>query len=238
MTGKTRRSFTRLCRIPWAGLCIAATLAALASCAPRSEEWSTAETKKELRVDRAEFHHSVRFQGSSPIPTETELNRLNGFLDRQGRGHGVQAWVGGGTSLVDVRRQAAIMSHLRKQGLPARLLGRAGGAAPQPGTVRVTVVRHIVTLPNCGDWSLESHTNHSNEPSSNFGCATTANLGMMVANPRVLVRPTEVGPGDGQALSKGIENYHDDRVVVSKKIREFSLKSESNKSSTSEGGDK
>ena len=235
MTGKTRRSFSRRCRIPWVGLCVAATLAALASCAPRSEHWSTAETNKHLQIDRAEYHYLVRFRGSEAIPSEGALKGLNAFLSRQGQGYGVKAWISGGDTLLDVRRQAAIMSHLRKHGLYSRLDTGVGSDKPLPGTVRVTLVRHIVTLPNCGDWSKESHTDHSNTPGPNFGCATAANLGMMAADPGSLVRGDDIGPGDGEALVKGIQNYREDKVKVSKKVNEFSLESKSNKTKTDKG---
>jgi len=235
MTGKNRRTFTRRCRVPWMGLCIAGTLAALASCAPRSEDWTTAETNKQLQVDRAEFHHLVQFRGSDAIPSEGALSGLNAFLERQGQGHGVRAWIAGGDTLLDVRRQAAVMSHLRQRGLQSQLDSGTGAEKPRPGTVRVTLVRHIVTLPNCGDWSKNATTDHSNQPSSNFGCATAANLGMMVADPGVLVRAPNIGPGDGQALSKSVDDYRKDKVKVSTKVKEFALDSEKNQTQTGKG---
>lgn len=234
MIGKTRRSFSRRYRIPWVGLCITGTLLALASCAPRSEHWSSAETTKRLQVDRAEFKHLVRFQGSAAVPGREELKRLNGFLARQTRDYGVRAWIGGGDTLLDVRRQAAIMSLLRKHGLNPKLDSGPAARRSQPGTVQVTLVRYVVTLPNCGDWSKDPALDRSNQPSSNFGCATAANLGMMVADPGVLVRGRDLDPGDGQVLAKGVENYRKGKVKISKKTNEF-FKSDGNKTQTGGG---
>jgi type IV pilus biogenesis protein CpaD/CtpE len=52
--------------------------------------------------------------------------------------------------------------------------------------------RHLVTLPRCPNWGSESQ-NWSNRPSSNFGCANTTNLGLMIANPADLVGGRPVG---------------------------------------------
>lgn len=235
MTGKHRRSFTRRRRVPWMGLCIAGTLAALASCAPQSENMTTVASDKQLRVDRVEFHHLVRFRGNDAVLSDSEVQGLNAFLARQATGQGVWARVSGGDTLLDVRRQAAIMSHLRKRGLAAGVDSGPPSVKLGPDAVQVTLVRHIVTLPNCGDWSQHASYNHDNAHSPDFGCATTANLGMMVADPSVLVRAPDIGPGDGQALAKGVENYREDKVKISKKVKEFMIKSDTNKTKSDKG---
>lgn len=207
MIAKNRRTYTRRCRVPWLGVVVMGTLIGLASCAPRSENWSTAETRKDLRVDRAELHHVVRFRGNGAQPDDAELKSLDRFLGRQARDRNTRVWVAGGDSLLDVRRQAAILTHLRKYGIGARMDSGQASGRPQAGTVRVTVVRHVVTLPTCGDWSKDPATDRSNQPTSNFGCATATNLGLMVADPSVLVRGTDIGPGDGDALARGVDKY-------------------------------
>ena len=46
-----------------------------------------------------------------------------------------------------------------------------------------------------------------NTPGANFGCAITSNLGMMVANPRDLLRGRNPGPSDATAVSAAIARY-------------------------------
>ena len=57
--------------------------------------------------------------------------------------------------------------------------------------------RYLVTLPACPDWSRQSGTDFSNQPHSNFGCATQSNLGMTVAEPKDLVSGRTLAPADG-----------------------------------------
>ena len=61
--------------------------------------------------------------------------------------------------------------------------------------------------PSCPDWSKESTGDSANRVTSNFRCATESNLGLMVANPEVLIRGTHTGPADGEAITVGIESY-------------------------------
>lgn len=57
-----------------------------------------------------------------------------------------------------------------------------------PGTVRIVVTRSTATVPGCPDWSAKSETNLKNASSSNYGCATNANLAAMVADPEHLIQ--------------------------------------------------
>ncbi len=78
--------------------------------------------------------------------------------------------------------------------------------------VRVTVERYIVTPPACPDWSKPVGEDSQNTPPPNFGCANTANLGMMVANPRDLVHGRSPGTSDGAAVSAAIKRYRDGKI--------------------------
>lgn len=73
--------------------------------------------------------------------------------------------------------------------------------------VRVAVRRHQVTLPACPDWNVESGIGTANQTSTNWGCATAMNLGLMVANPGDLVEGRDMGLGDAQAGVLGIQRY-------------------------------
>ncbi len=61
------------------------------------------------------------------------------------------------------------------------------GAKPKNGTVILYVERYSVTSPNCNYWPEVTSNQEVNNDSSFHGCATTTNLGMMVADPRDLV---------------------------------------------------
>jgi pilus assembly protein CpaD len=58
------------------------------------------------------------------------------------------------------------------------------------GMFRIVVSRSKAEVPGCPDWSRSSTGNYKNDASSNYGCATNANLAAMVANPNDLVAGT------------------------------------------------
>lgn len=184
-------------------------VAALAACAPRTETWSPSESPKRNLVSWTEFHHAVAFVPGSATLTQSESQALEQFVGRLARGEGVRVSLAasGSDPTLAVRRETAIAAWFRERGVQAQL-----GAAPvgvRADAVRVTVGRHVVTLPNCPDWTKPADGNPSNTVSSNFGCATTRNLGLMVADPGALVRGYEMGPADGEAMAKGIQDYRE-----------------------------
>jgi pilus assembly protein CpaD len=98
---------------------------------------------------------------------------------------------GGGAS-----RQLAqsIAASLVDQGVPqSRILVRsyAGGAS---SPIELVLTRKVAVTRECGDWSSDLSYTGSNEPHSNFGCATQQNIAAMIANPEDLERPRETGP--------------------------------------------
>ena len=67
--------------------------------------------------------------------------------------------------------------------------------------------RHVVTSPNCPNWSKRADDDFGNTGSSNIGCATTTNLGAMVAeSDRPRARRT-LGPADGELNAFRVESY-------------------------------
>jgi pilus assembly protein CpaD len=55
--------------------------------------------------------------------------------------------------------------------------------------LRVETEIYAVRVPQCGDWSdTTTFTPMHNDPQKNFGCAYVRNLGLMINNPRDLVR--------------------------------------------------
>ena len=79
--------------------------------------------------------------------------------------------------------------------------------------MRVTVGRYLVVPPRCPNWAKPSQRDPLNQPASNFGCATTVNLGLMVADPADLVRGRTLGPADGSASMLSIQRYRAGQVL-------------------------
>jgi pilus assembly protein CpaD len=85
--------------------------------------------------------------------------------------------------------------------------------AESPKLLRVDG-RHMVTLPPCPNWSQYPASDFTNVKTSNFGCATATNLGLMVANPADLVAGRELSAADATPAVNGVTRYLTDKVKL------------------------
>lgn len=78
------------------------------------------------------------------------------------------------------------------------------------GTARIVVTRTSAAVPGCPDWSAKSDTNLRNATSSNYGCASNANLAAMVADPEHLLKgATGAGRTAVMSSNKAIDAYRE-----------------------------
>ena len=217
MLAKRRKRLFRK-PIPWPSGVAVLTLGliTLAACAPRSDYWSPVEAPKKNRVSWAEFNHPVRFAGSSTNLGKEERDSMLRFLHRVAGGQGVRITLAAGSSgnaRLALQRETTLADILRKNGYATSLGESPKGKAIPVNSVRVTVGRHVLTSPACPDWSKSATGDPSNRVSSNFGCATETDLGLMVADPGVLLHGVdEVGPADGEAVAVGIKAYRANKI--------------------------
>lgn len=199
------------------GLAVAAVLV-LAACAPPPE--APPDNSLEVNrasVDRLLYDHSVTFRPGNAQPANGEVEALLAFLGRvQARPEDDVFLVaeGGDRGELAQRRRAALANVLARRGFQPRRPpaaarpGQGEGAGEAAGDeVLVQVVRYQVRLPECPDWSRPTIGDFTNMPSSNFGCATATNFGLMVAEPRDLYRGRDPGYADGERAARSIERY-------------------------------
>jgi len=86
------------------------------------------------------------------------------------------------------------------------LVGTNGGG---DGKVELGYIGYDAQTAACGDWSANYGDTASNRVSPNLGCATQHNLAAMVADPRDLVAPQPMGPGDAARRATVYGNYKD-----------------------------
>lgn len=72
---------------------------------------------------------------------------------------------------------------------------------------QIDVTYAAVISPRCPDWRASPVTTYSNTPHSNFGCATTTNLGLQVADPRDLVKGRGDSTPDPERSLRVIRKY-------------------------------
>jgi len=125
---------------------------------------------------------------------------------------------GGGSENV-YRAVAAIEEALQQDGVPPDQIRTAsydpGDHANAP--VAVGFIGYRAQGPQCGhNW--EDYTKSGdNRVNNNFGCATTANIAAMIANPGDLLRPQPMGPADAGRREVELGNYRKGAITSSAK---------------------
>lgn len=191
-------------------LCTALLL--IAACTPDAADWSPHPASKKNEVRWIAFEHVARFSRDSDMLTPDETMRLQRFLAAHDAGRQDTVRIGAaGSRIGDTaarRREASVIAVLRDRDMTPALLPR-NETTNGDGDVRVVLGRYIVIPPACPDWSKPAHKDPANTPSSNFGCATETNLGLMVADPGDLVRGRRPGPADGAAGARRYKTWRE-----------------------------
>jgi pilus assembly protein CpaD len=194
--------------IPAARLLLLVGMLSLAGCDTGfdSAEKSDPLPPKHNQVELVTVDHDVNFARGTKSVAPGEIAGLSNFLRDNAVGDGDTVTVDnpkGASSLAAVR-QAAVFTelkalHVRAASTPA--------TAQVANAVRIHVTHAVVTAPQCPDWSKPEADNSDNSPSSNFGCATEANLAAIVANPADLAKGRSSTTADGAVLAHGVELY-------------------------------
>ncbi len=182
------------------------------------EDFSEVPEARRPEANRIQYVHDVRFAFGAPQLSAGERRRLDAFLARAGVGYGDRIHVVAGRppaagnadarSRLAERRRETVSAFLALRLLEAEpLLSDFAAEPPLTSMVRVIVRRYVVTLPGCPDWSGRPGQTYNNQVSSNFGCASAVNLGLMVANPGDLEAGRRLEPADGEFMARTIERY-------------------------------
>jgi pilus assembly protein CpaD len=104
--------------------------------------------------------------------------------------------------------RAAVEAVVARYGLLLTDEAPATAGYVNAGSARIVLTRSVARVPGCPDWSAKSDTNLSNASSSNYGCASNANLAAMVADPEHLLKGDK-GTGETTIMTstKAIETY-------------------------------
>lgn len=79
------------------------------------------------------------------------------------------------------------------------------------GEVAILLRQYQATSPRCPNTNVQS-TYFANGPHPNFGCATSANLAAMLANPRDAVSGRKADPTSAESIALGQQRYLQDKV--------------------------
>ena len=111
------------------------------------------------------------------------------------------------------RMAAAVQTRLTAEGVREGLIRVEPGDDSIGGAVAVAFDSYAADGPRCGrDWKSFTHSS-DNVANSNFGCATTANLAAMIANPADLAAPRALDPADAGRREAVITKYRSGSVT-------------------------
>ncbi|NQU56198.1 MAG: hypothetical protein HQ513_03110 [Rhodospirillales bacterium] len=203
-----------------------ATLTIVAGCQslPHFEDWSNVPVAKQPQVNQVQYSHQVTFDPASADLSGKEGERLLGFLSNAQAARKDAFYLVSGnaqvpSSLSDARK-TIVAEYLSNFGVEIRPLSSDFGVkSPAANAVDLVIRRYVVTLPGCPDWSGDRFT-YNNVPTSNWGCASATNLGLMVAEPGDLVRGRDEGYADGEYAATSISNYRkgETKSIVAEEI--------------------
>ena len=249
----------KICKLSLLGIGLGISL--LAGCTPEVVQWSPPESPKENRVDRVVFAYTFPypvhmksmdslekarllefFQDTIPSPyavkitleeygghsdkrikdLERELLRFGVPLDAIDRNY----------DYVDIHYSTA---HQHKYRNKCRHTDHH--KVHEHGSVVVIIVeRFVVIAPSCANFLTQIGDASQAYNSSNFGCSTEANLGMMIANPQDLLRGRDRSPYDGTVMAAGVNRYENDKIKAIAEITTTLMQSQGGTSSGGAGG--
>jgi pilus assembly protein CpaD len=194
-----------------AAVAILAAGASLAGCvSPRTNELTAANNPSlysvhQPVVERSDFVLDLSADGGRV--SRAEIERLHGWFQSIGLRYGDRIAVDEGHGAGRARDDVALA--VSEYGLSL-----ADGAPMTPGqvpagSIRVVATRDVADVPSCPDWDARDNgVSPRQNTSSNFGCATNANLSAMIANPGDLVRGQgDSGNGAASTASRAIRVY-------------------------------
>ena len=184
----------------------------LGGCLPINE-WHPSETDRRGSVDVVKMDHRVLFAADAATFSAKERSRLDRFVDTVDLGYGDIVTVAMmGDSAMTRRRAQLVRAHLAARKISSQLVARQPGDG-EAGAVAVSVSRHVLTPPQCPDWTKNATQDIYSSTTSNFGCATAQALSVMAANPGDLVQGRPPGPGDGEAEARGVRRFREGEIT-------------------------
>lgn len=156
-------------------------------------------------VERNDFVLDLATEGGRV--SRAEIERLHGWFQSIGLRYGdrisVDEGYGAGRARDDVASAVSEYGLSLADGAPV-----TAGEVPA-GSVRVVTTRTVASVPGCPDWDASDNgVAPRQNTSTNYGCATNANLAAMIADPNDLVRgQSDSGNGAANTATRAIRVY-------------------------------
>lgn len=185
---------------------------ALAACRPGVADYTESEAPTYLTVTSATSELDLHFlPGSARLVPADAVRLARAAAAGQIRPADRVTLATAGSPLLAKRRADTVASALLRYGV---VTAPGTRAALPPNRAVLQIGHYTVSLPPCPNWSKPTPTDFANTLSSNFGCATMTNLGLMAARPADLVNGLPVAAADGTPAIGAVDRYLADKVRV------------------------
>jgi pilus assembly protein CpaD len=185
--------------------------------APRQGLTSTEQFEPTITSHQDQILLAAHTDGLSPAQARALTSLVDRWRDTGSGPIVIQAPSHGGGEAY--RSAMAIQDALAGLGLrdiQVKLVGYEASTA-EGAPVIVGFASYEARGPKCGqDWDAFTRS-ATNKPNSNFGCAITANIAAMVANPADLVGPRASDPSDAQRRDTVLGKYRSGSLTSSAK---------------------
>lgn len=191
----------------------------VSGCGNNMANYTGVEPQNRNEVEMVRIPFSVNFEEGSTSLSKMEISRLNYFLASSNITYGNEFSMdfpldrNGNLSEIDTKRLSYMSNLLKDSGIYMSEAVTPYGMEPRANTGRLIVSKYVVTIPECG-WSQPSYPNYENAPTSNLGCASQANLGLMIANPKDLLTGQSDGKTNAERAAFAVERYQNTVVTV------------------------
>ncbi len=170
------------------------------------------------KVVVTDTQESLDVMVSGPMLNMVTRDKLSAFANTYlQRGKGVMTLtlpVGGENAEIADQTALAVRAHLKRAGVPDLALDAVTVDATgqtNPG-LKLAFASTSAEGPKCGAYD-DVRKSYYNVTTPNFGCATTANIAAMVANPNDLREPAPQGAGSSDVGARAAQKYREGTVT-------------------------
>ncbi len=183
----------------------------LASCGPRVAH-PDYRAQHALKVELKTFAVAVRLDadGTANAIDRSGVDVLVREYLRRSRSPLMIATSPGDGVAEATQRTSVVRERLVALGVRPRNILLQPGKAPVEGAsaVILSFKGYEIKVPECGVWTGEVGFNPTQLPHTNRGCAYQRNIGLMLADPGVLIKPNALSLIDAQYTDLILQRYH------------------------------
>lgn len=175
-------------------------------------QWRQMTPQEENHVEFVTLDHVVAYAPTAIRPGDGEMSRLLNFVEQAEVTSQDDIQIDasrtdlGGHDAVSTARLEILEGEFLQLGLPVTIaltpLAKTKGGSDQ---ISVVVNRAVAVPPDC----TVAQPEIAQRPDWKPGCTNTAALGLMIADPRDLVKGRPLAPADAEPAARAVEVYRD-----------------------------